>query len=87
MTDRCPAQLSCDDATPDRGRPRYVVTRGGDPTLEELAAVVLALTPVAVDEGASEATPAWVDAALQEGVGRRPFVSADDLASAPPLFT
>ena len=76
MTDDDPADL-----------PRYVITRGGQPTPEELAALTVALTPVAAPAGDDEAEPAWVAAALQEGIGRRPFVSADDLASAPPLFT
>ena len=67
--------------------PRYVVTGGGEPSAEELAALMVALTPVAGPAEDDDAAPAWVDAALQEGIGRRPFVSADDLAAAPPLFT
>lgn len=75
------------DATPSSDLPRYVLTAGGEPTPEELAALVIALTPAGAPAEDGEAEPAWVAAALQEGIGRRPFVSADDLASAPPLFT
>jgi hypothetical protein len=78
--------VSTDDtAAPEL--PRYVVVGGGEPTAEELAALAVALTPVVVEDGAPAADPAWVRAALQEGIGRRPFVSADDLAAAPPLFS
>ena len=74
--------------------PRYVIVRGGEPTPEQLAALTVALTPVVVadDEPGGPSAgfdrqPAWVRAAMMENLGRRPLVSADDLASAPPLFT
>jgi hypothetical protein len=69
--------------------PRYVITGGGEPSPEELAALTVALTPVVTDGPASgaDAPPAWVRAALMENVGRRPLVSADDLGAATPLFT
>jgi hypothetical protein len=68
---------------------RYVVVGGGDPTAEQLAALTVALTPVAIDdetEAGSDRPAPWVRAVLMENVGRRPLVSADDLAAAPPLF-
>ncbi len=48
---------------------RIVVTAGGTPSAEEVAALVVALTPAAADPGGA-ATPAWRRAALTEGVGR-----------------
>jgi hypothetical protein len=76
------------EATGDHApAPRYVVTGGGEPSRDELAAVVVALTPVAVvarDAGPAR-PPAWTRAALVEGVGHRTLVSAPDLdAAAPP---
>lgn len=81
--------------TPDV--PRYVIVGGGEPTPEELAALTVALTPVTVVADPAEAgdvvdpayagLPPWLRAALQENLGRRPFVSADDLLMAPPLFS
>jgi hypothetical protein len=47
---------------------RIVVTGGGAPSAEEVAALVVALTP-AVPEPGGVATPAWRRAALTEGVG------------------
>lgn len=71
------------DDTPDT--PRYVVTGGGEPTPEQLAALAVAMTPVAVpadDDGpASGAASAWAHAALMEGVGHRTFVAMPDLAA------
>ncbi len=69
------------DETPDT--PRYVVTGGGTPTPEQLAALAVAMTPVAVpdDDGpASGAASHWAHAALMEGVGHRTFVAMPDLA-------
>jgi hypothetical protein len=66
-------------------QPAIVVTGGGEPTPAELAAIVVALTPVAVaDEGAvgPDSRPSgWGRAALIEGVGGRPAVSRPDLVS------
>lgn len=61
------------------------VVGGGEPTPEELAALVVALTPVAVPAAAvgdtgADRTPAWARAARLESVGHAPAVSADDLA-------
>lgn len=69
-----------DDATP-----RYVITGGGTPPPEALAAMAVALTPVAVvddagDQDTSAVTSGWAHAALMEGVGHRVFVAAPDLA-------
>ena len=62
-----------------------VVTGGGVPTPAELAAIVVALTPVVVaDQGAvtPDSLPSgWGRAALIEGVGGRPPVSLPDLVS------
>ena len=62
--------------------PSIVVTGGGEPTPEQLAAVVIALTPVAVDDGDDDNVPrGWRRAALIEGVGGRPSASLPDLVS------
>lgn len=67
--------------------PRYRIVGGGTPTPEQLAALVVAMTPVVVaDEPAAEAAAAegpsgWQRAALLEAVGQRVFTSADDLAA------
>lgn len=64
---------------------RIEVVAGGEPSAEELAALVVALTPVAVVGDADEVSAsrpggsAWTEAGLLEGVGFRPFVSVDDL--------
>lgn len=63
---------------------RIEVTQGGEPSAEQLAALVVALTPVQVrhaGEGASEParTPAWARAALLEGAGGRAAVDPGDL--------
>jgi hypothetical protein len=70
-----------DDATP--APPRYLIVRGGIPGPEELAAVAVALTPVAVagfEHGPHHAN-GWALAALHEGVGQSFFVAASDLAA------
>lgn len=73
------------DETPDT--PHYVVTSGGTPTPEQLAALAVAMTPVVVaeepteDEPASGAVSGWAHAALLEGVGHRTFVALPDLAA------
>ena len=64
--------------------PEIVVTGGGEPSPEELAAVVLALTPVVVpaeegDDAPGHVLTGWRRAALLEGVGGRPAVSHPDL--------
>lgn len=71
-----------DDETPRA--PDIVVTGGGTPTSEQLAAVVIALTPVAVpdrDEAPDTVPRGWRRAALIEGVGGRPSASLPDLTS------
>jgi hypothetical protein len=71
------------DETPDA--PRYVITGGGTPTPEQLAALAVAMTPVAVpeeDDGPrSGAVSLWGHAAILEGVGHRTFVAMPDLAA------
>jgi hypothetical protein len=66
--------------------PRYVITGGGTPTPEQLAAVTVALTPVAVvvdDEvaGPDDGLAPWARAGLLESVGHRRFVAMPDLAA------
>ncbi len=70
-----------DDATPQS--PSIVVTGGGEPSPEELAAIVVALTPVAgtEDDGRDEVPRGWKRAALIEGVGGRPSWALPDLVS------
>ena len=64
------------------------VTGGGQPTPAQLAAIAIALTPVAAppagddspdeDDGGRRVSN-WVRAAMVEGVGGRPPTSAQDL--------
>lgn len=66
---------------------RYEIVRGGTPSPEELAALVVALTPVAAppgEDGGTTERSGWLRAALREGVGQRSFVSADDVDTALP---
>lgn len=75
--------MSASEETPTT--PRYVVTGGGTPTPEQLAALVIAMTPVAApaeDTGPSSgAASPWAHAALLEGIGHRTFVALPDLAA------
>jgi hypothetical protein len=62
----------------------FAVTGGGAPSAEELAALTIALTPVAGDDSApDDGTQAsgWRRAALVEGVGGRNAASLPDLIS------
>ena len=59
---------------------RLVVTRGGEPTPEQTAAMVLALTAIRPTRSVQPAAPGWQRAALHEGVGGAAAVSAPDLA-------
>ena len=61
----------------------FAVTGGGEPSAEELAAITIALTPVAGDDEADDGTQAsgWRRAALVEGVGGRNAASLPDLVS------
>lgn len=52
---------------------------GGTPTAEELAALVVALTPTGEGPQPEQAPAGWAEAALLEGVGFRPFHSYVDL--------
>lgn len=76
--------MSADDETPSTTR--YVITGGGTPTPEQLAALAIAMTPVVVTEDDADAPPSgapsnWAHAALMEGVGHRTFVAMPDLAA------
>lgn len=75
--------MAADDTAPDT--PRYVITGGGTPTPEQLAALAVAMTPVVVEDGGDDAPSSgartnWAHAALLEGVGHRTFVAMPDLA-------
>jgi hypothetical protein len=66
---------------------RVEIVGGGSPTAQQLAALVVALTPVPVevpsDVGADVGPgrlPAWTRAALHEGLGGRRVVRPGDLA-------
>ena len=60
--------MSGDGETPTA--PAFVITGGGEPSAEELAAIVIALTPVAVEEdaGPDDVPRGWNRAALIEAV-------------------
>jgi hypothetical protein len=77
------ADVMTDADGPDA--PRYVITGGGTPTPEQLAAVTVALTPVvvAVEEDVVETggLAPWARAGLLESVGHRRFVAMPDLAA------
>lgn len=63
--------------------PRYEIVRGGTPTDEQLAALTVALTPVApgpADAPTRPPAPAWARAAVLEHTGGRAAVSPADLA-------
>jgi hypothetical protein len=76
-----------DDAPDNVPTPRIEVRGGGAPTAEQLAALVVALTPTGGDAGASEpapAIPAWAAAALREGVGGTTILEPGDLRELDP---
>ncbi len=58
---------------------RIEVLGGGTVGAEQLAAVVVALTPSGSDEDPGVAAPAWARAALLEGVGMLPPTRPSDL--------
>jgi hypothetical protein len=61
--------------------PALRVVAGGQPTPEELAALVVALTPTGGgDTQTSRGPTPWLRAAMIEGVGGRPPTSPADLA-------
>ncbi len=55
------------------------VLGGGAPSPEQLAAVIVALTPTAGDDETPARPPAWTRAAMIEGVGGRTPTSPADL--------
>ena len=63
--------------------PRIRIVGGGRPTPAELAAIVVALTPVGVEERTGSGPPPWRRAAILEGLGREPVSSAADIAARP----
>lgn len=74
------------DVDNDPAPPRYLITGGGTPSSEELAAITVALTPVARAPVEDDAPPSgalsnWAHAAIYEGIGHRTFVAAPDLAA------
>lgn len=58
---------------------RIEVTGGGEVSPAQLAAMVVALTPVGAPALPSERRPAWARAALLENVGGRRISTRDDL--------
>lgn len=65
---------------------RIEFTHGGVPSEEEVAAVVIALTPVDGGDAERDAgPPPWRRAAIIEGLGGRPVSSAWDLARRGPI--
>ena len=75
------SEASVSEQRPAQDTPRYVITGGGSPTPEQLAALAVALTPVAVegDEPTGPRIADWRSAAIREGVGHRTFVAWADL--------
>jgi hypothetical protein len=69
------------DGTPDVEAPPLAVrvVGGGEPTAEQLAAVLVALTPTGGGDDGHVRTAAWTRAAMIEGVGGRPATSPADL--------
>lgn len=70
------------DETPDP--PRYVITGGGTPTPEQLAALAVAMTPVVVEDDQAPSPSGspggnWRAAGIREAVGHRTFVALPDL--------
>lgn len=74
------------DVSSDAPASRIHVVGGGVPSHAELAALTVALTPVAGPDASAgdavEPTPAWARAALLEGVGHRIPTRPSDLAAA-----
>lgn len=62
---------------------RIQVVEGGEPSPAELAALVIALTPVREEPPQEPAARSgWQRAAVLEGVGRARYASAADVATA-----
>jgi hypothetical protein len=69
-----------DEAAPTA---RIEVVGGGAPTVEQLAALAVGLTPTGVTgDGPDELAPAWARAALIENVGHRRPLRPSDLDAA-----
>lgn len=62
-------------------QPGIRIVGGGNPTAADLAAIVVALTPVEVEGSAGTGPPPWRRAAILEGLGRQPASSAADIAT------
>lgn len=67
------------DAEQQPTAPDLRVTGGGEPTAEQLAALVVALTPVTGDHEPRRGPAPWLRAAMIEGIGGRPPTSPADL--------
>jgi hypothetical protein len=79
--------VTADDTSQQAPAARVEVRGGGEPTPEQLAALVVALTPAggADEPGAARPTvPAWTAAALREGVGRAQVLAPTDLRELDP---
>ncbi|MEX1162093.1 MAG: hypothetical protein WEB03_00790 [Nitriliruptor sp.] len=72
--------MSDDAPATERSTARIEVVGGGTVGAEQLAAVVVALTPSGADDPSGDtAAPAWARAALLEGVGLLPPTRPSDL--------
>jgi hypothetical protein len=75
--------LSGPEHDPEQPGARLRVVGGGVPTSEELAAIVVALTPAggSAPDADRPAVPAWTAAALTEGVGGPAISRPSDLSA------
>jgi hypothetical protein len=75
--------LSASEHDPEQPGARLRVVAGGVPTSEELAAIVVALTPAGggAPDADRPAVPAWTAAALTEGVGGPAISRPSDLTA------
>jgi hypothetical protein len=81
--------VSSDDTQQDLVPPaaRVEVRGGGTPTPEQLAALVVALTPSGGTDESGDGRPtlpAWTAASLREGVGRAQVLAPADLRDLDP---
>lgn len=58
---------------------RFVITGGGPVSPEEVAALVIALTPVRREDDQEPQMSGWRRAALLEAIGGRPSISSADV--------
>jgi hypothetical protein len=75
--------LSASEHDPERPGALLRIVGGGVPTSEQLAAIVVALTPAggSAPDADRPAVPAWTAAALTEGVGGPAISRPSDLSA------